>query len=575
MRSYLLFIALLINGSIALAGGGPANVLVLYNGEDSLSLDVADHYAVARDIPANQLCPAFGFWPTDQVMTFEDYETNILGAFNDCMSTLPQPEEINILVIVRGLPYRVDLDDGFSTSLQAMLQVANTTRRGDTEMLAGQGHSTSEGIRYASVRNPMFLGDGDQDEFELSNPYMGHYSTAAQIVSQATQPRSFRREQASEWFTWDFTDNLYLVSRLDGFDHDDAKDLVDRGAAADGTFPTSPIICMEAADSARGARDPECHFTIQHLASAGIEAEWIAPFDGDLNGESLAGLMTGTTSLQDGLSAHEWAPGAFVCNLTSYGAVPQNFWCSEDGLTCPESEMQTSIARFVRSGATGVHGTTNEPLNNSFVGAGLFLLQTFGYGMVESAMFTQRYLYWQNILLGDPLATPWAERPIVTIDTTDNHPANRPFSFQATHPDGIAEMRLYVDGTRVSEHDGDTLIYTIDGTPGQAIELLVVAIAKNGQRERIGWPEPIQQPRPDVQGWTQLSLTLGANELGDTGTDPNGEDTGLQSVEKAGCGCSSTRSTGAWWSLLYLIALLRRRNPQAHTAPNTMSSPSP
>ena len=529
---------------------------------------------VSRDIPANQLCPVFGYWPTDQVTTFEDYDTNVLGALNDCLSTLPQPDEIDILVIVRGLPYRVELDDGFSTSLQAMLQIANTSRRGGTEMLAGLGHSTSDGLHYASVRNPMFVGDGDQSSFELSNPYMIHYSTAAQIVSQSTQPRSFKREQAAEWFTWDFSENLFLVSRLDGFDYDDARDLVDRGTAADGTFPTAPIICMEAADSARGARDPECHFTIQHLAEAGFEAEWVSPFDGELSGESLAGFMTGTTSLQTGLDGHEWAPGAFACNLTSYGAVPQNFWCSEDGSACPESEMQTSIARFVRSGATGVHGTTNEPLNNSFVGAGLFLLQTFGYGMIESALFTQRYLYWQNILLGDPLASPWAERPLVTIDATDEHPANQPFTVHATHPDGINEIRLYIDGTRVSESDEDSLVYTSGGSPGQTVELLAVAIAKNGERERPGWPEPNQQPRPDIQGWSTVRLTLGENEVQDT-ADILLEDSGLPSEQKAGCGCSAGQPTAPWWAYLSLIALLRRRKPQAQTAPSTMSSPSP
>jgi uncharacterized protein (TIGR03790 family) len=456
-----------------------------------------------------------------------------------------------------------------------MLQIANTTRRGDPELLAGRGQAAEDGIRYASIRNPMFVGDGSQADFELSNPYMVHYSTAAQIVSQEIQPRSFQRAHAAEWFTWDFRDNLFLVSRLDGFDHDDAKDLVDRGAASDGTFPTSPILCMEAADSARGARDPECHFTIRHLESAGINAEWITPFDGELRGESLSGLMTGTTSLQNGLDEHEWAPGAFVCNLTSYGAVPQNFWCSEDGSLCPESEMQTSISRFVRSGATGVHGTTNEPLNNSFVGAGLFLLQTFGYGMAESAMFTQRYLYWQNILLGDPLATPWAERPLVSIDAIDDHPANQPLLVQATHPDGIAEVRLYVDGVRVSDNDEDTLSYSDAGVPGQTIELLAVAIANNGERERVGWAEPNQQPRPDVQGWTSFRLTLGPNVEQDTGHSAPEEDSGMPATEKAGCSCSTNTFTGTWWSVLSLFALVRRRTDQAQTAPSTMSSPSP
>ena len=108
---------------------------------------------------------------------------------------------------------------------------------------------------------------------------------------------------------------------------------------------------------------------------------------------------------------------AFIRLATaSYGAAVGNFFCNQDGTVCPGGEAQTSIARFIRAGASGAHGTVNEPLNNPFPNAGTMILYTFGYSMGESWLFNQRYLYWQNVYLGDPLATPYAKRPVVTIE---------------------------------------------------------------------------------------------------------------------------------------------------------------
>ena len=166
---------------------------------------------------------------------------------------------------------------------------------------------------------------------------------------------------------------------------------------------------------ARGARDPECEFLTRQLAQDGLPARWLSPFDGQLANQEVAALFTGTTSLQDGIDENIWVPGAVACNLTSYGAVPANFHCSADGLTCPENESQTSIARFVRAGATAAHGTAAEPLNNTFPNAGALLLYSAGYNLAESFLFSQRYLYWQNVLLGDPLVTPYATRPQVSV----------------------------------------------------------------------------------------------------------------------------------------------------------------
>lgn len=545
----------------AFAGGGPANVLLMVNGEDAEAEAVAEHYEVERSLPPDHRCEVFGLDPTANEIPFADYELHVLAALNDCLSILPQSDEIDILILVRGLPYRVAIPGGFTASLDAMLQVSNATRH-TGDLVAGSDQDQSTGTYFATVRNPLWIGAGSESDFELNNPYMAHYTTASKIVNQDEQPRSFSRGTADRYWGIDWDNNLFLVSRLDGFDYADAIDLIDRGVAADEHPPAAPITCMAAADSARGARDPECHFAISMLDAAGIDAEWIEPHDAALSGVELAGLMTGTTSLQDGINGNTWVDGAFAANLTSYGATPNNFRCSEEG-DCPETESQTSIARFVRGGATFAHGTANEPLNNSFPGAGMYLLSTMGYGAIESAFFTAKYLYWQSIYLGDPLSSPWAERPQVGIDETVW--LDTPVSIAASHPEGIREIRLYADGVRV---DPDlTLADTIGASEGDTVQLLAVAIAENPILSRTGWPEPEQHPRPDIQGWASSLITVGP----DRPLDPDPDTGSAESTPRKpkATGCSTVPATLPFWTIFVLIVVGRLR-----TGPDPQESPS-
>ena len=547
----------------AFAGGGPANVLLMVNGEDAEAEAVAEHYEVERSLPPDHRCEVFGLDPSINEIPYADYELHVLSALNDCLSILPQPDEIDILLLVRGLPYRVAIPGGFTASLEAMLQVSNATRH-TGELVAGSDQDQSTGTYFATVRNPLWLGAGSEGDFELSNPYMAHYTTASKIVNQDEQPRSFSRGTADRYWGIDWDNNLFLVSRLDGFDYADAIDLIDRGVAADEHPPTAPITCMAAADSARGARDPECHFAISMLDAAGINAVWIEPHDAALSGIELAGLMTGTTSLQDGIDGNTWVDGAFAANLTSYGATPNNFRCSDE-TGCPGTESQTSIARFVRGGATFAHGTANEPLNNSFPGAGMYLLSTMGYGAIESAFFTAKYLYWQSIYLGDPLSSPWAERPQVSIDETVW--VDTPISIETSHPEGIQEVRLYADGVRI---DPDlSLADTIGASEGDTVQLLAVAVAENPILSRTGWPEPEQHPRPDIQGWASSLITVGPDRPLDPDPDTGSVESTPRKPKATGCSLNHAHPTLPFWAIAMLIVVGRLR-----TSPGPQGSPS-
>lgn len=543
----------------ALAGGGPMNVLVLYNAQSADAEDVARYYADARSIPDAQLCGVSGIDPLTQSMPFEDYASIVQVRLRECLSAVPQSDEIDYIVTVRGLPYRVDVTDGYSASLDAMVQVDGGVDSDGLE-IAGQPQRYTAGNYQASFTNPAFVDGTAQDgDFTVSNPYSGSYQSSPSVVRDTKQPKSFHSGSNWQARSVDLTGHFYVVSRLDGFDFDDARDLVDRGAAADGTFPNTELLCMAAADDARGARDPECEYTSRMLAAAGFNGTWLSPHDPALSGHTVAGYLTGAADLTAGIAGETYTPGAITDNLTSYGAAPQNFFCSDDGATCPASESQTSIARYIRAGATGAHGTVNEPLNNAFPLASSLLFYTFGYNLGESQLFALRYVYWQNQFLGDPLTTPYAERPVVTLSAT-TAPEGQPFTISASHPDGVAEIRVYVDGAYVGGAESDTASVGIPGVEGDVHEVIAVAIAQDVGVERTGWPEPSQQPRAEVQGWVRAQIEVVAAVV-DTGEpDETGDDLGV--YKEQGCGCAVGEGNAGLVGVLGALGILavgRRR----------------
>lgn len=564
----------------ARAGGGPMNVVVLYNSTVPDAVTVANHYAQARSIPASHLCAVSGIMDTQTTIDVPTFQSMIQTPLDACIAALPEPQLVDYVVLVRGLPYSVTLPT-YAASLQAVIQVRHAKLvMGGTEIAgAGQPGDTS-----ATVANPMFPAgfQGNPNVFTLMNQYDSWYLNATVITTATSQPPAFHSANApnngggytvtgtqvnfgTNVYDWS-SNNLVIVSALDGFDYTDAAALVDRAVMSDGTFPTAEIMCMAGADDARGARDPECEYATQMLKGAGLNGVFITPFDGGLEGQTVAAYFTGTDSLQGGIAGNTYVPGAMTDNLTSFGAAISNFFCDADGGVCPASESQTSIARFVRAGATGAHGTVNEPLNNSFPNAGALLLYTFGYSMGESYFLNQRFLYWQNIYLGDPLATPYAQRPTVTITNSGGtQPDNQPIVVHATHPNGIASINLYASGALVAQGSTDTLDYMPTAAVGTALDLLAVAVATDAPVTRAGWPVPSQNPHPEVQGWLAATVTVGqAVAISDGGADAT-VDASMGPPGNSSSGCSCRQATTGRGELPPLAALvvaalvLRRR----------------
>ena len=525
--------------SVALAGGGPVSTQVLYAADDPDSHALALYYASARQLPDNRLCGVAGsFEPT---ISWDDFDALIRQPWEACLR-----DDTDVLVVVKGLPYRVDLPD-FTASLEGVLQVGRGTV--DDLEVAGQGQATWDGHAYASIKNPAVAYRGYiSSDFSLSNPTESYYTTTSGLVRQKW-PRGFRRDRYWRDPPVYLDGELLVVGRLDGWTFDDATALVDRALASEEATPEGSWLCMQAADTARGPRDPECEFALRKLAELGVDTTWLDTHDSELSGHSVLAYLTGAANLKGAIDGITYAPGAYADNITSYGAVPNNF-CEDCG------ESQTSIARFVRAGASATHGTVNEPLNNVFPNAGVMLMYSQGYSLGESVLYNLRYLYWQNLLLGDPLMTPFDERPTVSVESGVY--AGVPVVFAGQHSRGVARMELWMDGELLVKKKGELVEWTFDELGD--VQVLVVAVAVGRTLSAPEWPTPDQEINPDTQGWATMSLEVTEPPVEDTADSGlhSGLDTG-EAIEEERCGCASG-STAPWSAvpLWALIALGRR-----------------
>ena len=520
---------IVLSGGVAAAFPGPESVAVLANADDPESLALARKYMDARSVPALQLC-ALSLPKTDDI-TYADYAAKLDGPFEACLKTAGVLDRIEAVVLMRGVPLRVGIPVNATTenvSVAAALGVWRTTLDAGGPLLgqpSGQLGNCGGPCLAAKWVNPLLY---------LTGPFEAGTSIA------------------NGGATW----KPLLVTMLHGRTYADAALLIQsavdaekKGGAA-GTF-----LFMDGADSARGALDVEYPGVIKALKTAGFSDASEVPFKTDQAGGNLAAFFTGTASLGTTLEGSTFAPGALVDNLTSFGAVPQNFAAT--------GESQVSIARWVAKGVGGVHGTVDEPLNNCFPSRKLILDYTAGAPLSEAYLRRMPFVYWRNLVLGDPLLAPYAKRPVVTLAGLAPS-ASVAQLVTVTAKDlagsGIAKIQLFVDGKLLVEGAGDTLVACVPVHAGKTAQILAVAQNAVGAGALAKFPP---------KGWASVSLNGTADGIvcappGDGGADGGVPGGGASDPGANGCSCrSATGGAGGPGSgaalALGVLVLVRRR----------------
>ena len=185
---------------------------------------------------------------------------------------------------------------------------------------------------------------------------------------------------------------------LAGTDFTEAKQLIDRGITADYSQPKGSAYLLKTTDVARSTRAvffPETEKVLKnYYPTYYLEKNYIE------GKQDVMFYFTGLMHVQK-INRNRFLPGAVADHLTSTGGI----------LTGGD---QMSILRWLEAGATGSYGTVTEPCSfpQKFPFPGVIIEYYLrGNTLIEA--------YWksvaepgQGIFVGEPLAKPFAKRPM-------------------------------------------------------------------------------------------------------------------------------------------------------------------
>lgn len=534
MRRSIAVLLVCLAPASAHASPGPDSVVVIANADVPESVALAERYVRERGVPRAQLCllPL----PEADTISLAEYEAGLLEPLRACLEAGGVRARIEAALLIRGVPLRVNIPVGAAeqvVSTAAALSLWDSVMT-DGGPVLGQppGRSADCGASMcltATWRNPYLRGLAFEPGFEVE-------------------------DRGVIW-------RPILVTMLHARTYADAERLLDSALEGEAMAPPSgEYLFMEGRDPARGALDIQYDGVIGQLEARGFTATRV-PFEADLTGRTLAAFFTGTATLGETIEGNTYLPGSVVDNLTSFGAVPRNF--EETG------ESQVSIARWVEQGVAGVHGTVAEPLNNCFPSRDLLVSYVDGATLAEAFHGQLPFVYWRNLVLGDPMAAPHALRPELTVEgVTEGARLDGAVTLtvDATDPGarGVASIVAYLDGVEVARADGDRLEHCLAVPEGEDHHLLVVARAAE---------DPTLARPYQPKGWRSLTFDSagGATECGvdvDAGPVVDGSisadagasaDGGLSGAD-AGCSCRVTpRGPRSPIALLALAGLLLLR----------------
>lgn len=190
----------------------------------------------------------------------------------------------------------------------------------------------------------------------------------------------------------DFGMRPTMLLAADNFE--DAKALIDRGVAADGSMPEGKAFLLETSDRNRSVRKVFFQH-IKNLLGHKIDIK-ILQADAIVDEQDVMFYFTGKKQVSD-LNSNEYLPGAVADHLTSGGGVLVG-------------GGQMSAMDWLKAGATGSYGTVIEPCNftDKFPNPQLLMEHYLAGEALIEAYWKSVRMPGQGVFIGDPLAAPYA-----------------------------------------------------------------------------------------------------------------------------------------------------------------------
>ena len=326
------------------------DVLLIINDNSDISVQIGNYFKQQRNIPdANVVHLRTA---ATEAVDATEFTNNIRTPIENYLTSHNLQNSINYIVTTKGLPLTVN-DEGVEQQLMLIL-----------------GPYSSSILQSGVLNNP-------------SSPYgyQPYYS----------QNAKFSHTQYG----------IYLVTRLDGYNWDDIKEIIDRAAN-----PVAPNQGTYEFDIAPGRDDGYGYQTyndfMRNAADLLMNKGYNVVFDQSgtyLNNiHNVLGYYSWGSN--DGAGSNNSIPGNTYVN----GAIGDTY-VSTGGrsFNYPPSYGQSLIADWIAEGITGIAGYVSEPYCQAVAHPDiLYGRYTRGYNLADSFEMATSWAAWKQVVIGDP-----------------------------------------------------------------------------------------------------------------------------------------------------------------------------
>jgi uncharacterized protein (TIGR03790 family) len=358
------------------------NVAVVINDASPDSKQVGEYYVKVRNIPADNVIRIQA--PTEEAIQAAAFLSTIQQPIASALTRGNLQDRILYIVLTTDVPLRIIGSGGQDGTVASV----------DSELTLLYRRMTGRNVpTRGRVDNPYFLG-----------------------TRPVTDARLFSHREH----------DIFLVSRIDAFTVEEAKALVDRAGR---TAREGQIVLDQRDALVNRLGEDWLGMAAQNLTKGGHSERVVletTPKPARDVSPVMGYFSWGSTDPQNRVRAvkMDFVPGAIGATFVSTDArtfkEPPAAWLptnTNDRTTWFEGSPQSLVGDLIREGLTGVAGQVSEPYLQSAVRPDiLFPVYLSGFNLVESFYLSIPHLSWQTVVIGDPLCTPFARRPLSRAD---------------------------------------------------------------------------------------------------------------------------------------------------------------
>jgi uncharacterized protein (TIGR03790 family) len=368
----------------------PDEVLVVYNANSPISTAVANDYTQKRNVP-NVLavtCADSAASTDNETIALSDYTSSIAMPIGQYLASHPQ---IDFIVLTKGVPIRIG---GAPTG--CCFNASPPGQPSVDSFLAAIDYPTLSGATEIGITGSGTVGKG----------WLNRYWSAAV---------PFHHAQFGG----------YLVTRLDGYTQADAEALVARALAAEQALPASTLLFDVPVAFGLGDKTSPPAAVTGSIPQESSYDTWNAdmlrardmmeatgiPNELDLASSFVGGRSNLTGYFSWGSNDPAFDGSAYESLSFAPGSISDTAVSTSGRTFLPTSGGQSLLVDLIAHGLTSGKGYVGEPLLQGVASPSIALARYYsGYSMAESLYAASRFLGWEDVVIGDPLCTPYYGR---------------------------------------------------------------------------------------------------------------------------------------------------------------------